>query len=116
MGASAGNKSAFIVPMLVSMVAVYFFDGSMLIGGGAENCLGADEVTAAPWLAAAGEAPAEAEAEGLASGVRALVTCAADGGEAGGRVAAGACAAGAELVAPQPPSSNMSRLKNATRI
>ena len=46
-GASLANKSAFIVPMLVSIVAVYFLAGSIDISGGDENCLGA-AVTGAP--------------------------------------------------------------------
>ena len=118
MGASPGNKSAFMVPMLVSMVAVYFFDGSMVIGGGDENCLEAEEDTAAPCAAATGEAPAdgEAEADGFGSGLSALVTWAADGGlAAGGFVAAGGCAAGAAVFPPQPASSSTSMLKIATR-
>jgi len=104
--------------MLVSMVAVYFFDGSMVIGGGAENCLEAEEDTAAPCAAAAGEALAdgEAEADGFGSGLSALVTWAADGGlAAGGFVAADTCAAGAAAFPPQPAISSTSMPKIATR-
>jgi hypothetical protein len=57
--------------MLVSIVAVYFFDASMVIGGGAENCLGAEDDTAAPW--AAGEALLAGEAEGFGSGLSPLL-------------------------------------------
>jgi hypothetical protein len=57
--------------MLVSIVAVYFFDVSMVIGGGAENCLEAEDDTAAPW--AAGEALLDGEAEGLGSGLSPLL-------------------------------------------
>jgi hypothetical protein len=58
----------------------------MVIGGGAENCLGAAD-TGAPW--AAGEAAA-AGADDLGSGLSALESCAADAGVLAGLVAAGA--------------------------
>jgi hypothetical protein len=84
MGASATYNSAFIVPKLVSIVAEYFLDPSISIGGGAENCLDAED-TGAPW--AAGEAEvtvtADGEADGFGSGLSALDTWPAEGGVAG---------------------------------
>ena len=62
----------------------------MVIGGGAENCLGAEEDTAAPWAAGEALPDGETEADGFGSGLRALVICAADAGEAAGLVGAGA--------------------------
>ena len=67
----------------------------MLIGGGAENCLGAEEDTAAPWAAGEGLLDGEVEADGFGSGLRALPIWAEDGGEAAGLVGATVGAAGA---------------------
>jgi hypothetical protein len=60
-------------------VAEYFFVGGLLvaagssaIGGGAENCFGADEdVTGAPW--AAGEPLLDGEADGFGRGLSPLL-------------------------------------------
>jgi hypothetical protein len=57
--------------MLVSIVAVYFFDPSIDMGGGAENCFGAEADTGAP--CAAGEAAPEGDAPGFGIGLSALV-------------------------------------------
>jgi hypothetical protein len=90
----------------------------MVIGGGAENCLGAAEDTGTPWAAAGdglpaaeaeGDAAAEAAVEGLGSGLKLLLTCADDGAEAG-RVGAGVGAAGA-AVCPQAVSNSSSALR-----
>ena len=78
--------------MLVSIVAVYFLDGSTDIGGGAENCLGAAD-TGAP--CAAGDAAVEGEAAGLGNGLSALETCAEEGGVAAARLGVDVGAAGA---------------------
>src|SRR5205807_5354385 len=88
-GASATNRSAFIVPRLVSKVAVYFLDPSICIEGGAVNCLGAEEDTGAPWAAGEAEAAADdanGEGAGLGSGLTALESCADEGGVDAGRV------------------------------
>ena len=53
------------------MVAEYFFEPSIDIGGGAENCLGAEADTGAPW--AAGDAPLDGDAAGFGMGLSALV-------------------------------------------
>jgi hypothetical protein len=45
----------------------------MVIGGGAENCLGAEEDTAAPWAAGEALLDGEVDAEGLGSGLSALL-------------------------------------------
>jgi hypothetical protein len=91
-GASPTNRSAFIVPRFVSIVALYFFEPSISIDGGAENCFGAVD-TGAPW--AAGEAEVDGEAAGLGNGLNAFETWAPDGGVAGARVGAAVGAGGA---------------------
>ena len=58
----------------------------MDIGGGAENCWGAEDDTAAPW--ATGEALLDAEADGLGSGLNPLLIWLADGGVLAGLGAA----------------------------
>jgi len=90
--------------MLVSIVAVYFFDGSIVIGGGAENCLGAEDDTAAPW--AAGEPLLDGEADGCGSGLSPLLIWPADGGVVAGLAAADVGAGGAAFW-PQAVSSTM---------
>jgi hypothetical protein len=79
----------------------------MVIGGGAANCLGAEEDTAAPW--AAGEALLEgdgaAPAEGFGSGLSELLIWADDGAVAAGLAGALVGAAGA-ADEPQPVSSS----------
>jgi hypothetical protein len=94
MGASATYNSAFIVPKLVSIVAEYFLDPSISIGGGAENCLDAED-TGAPWAAGEAEAAADGEAPGFGNGLSALDTWPAEGGVAGrvGALVGGAGAA-----------------------
>src|SRR5258708_28409696 len=82
MGASATYNSAIIVPKLVSIVAEYFLDPSICIGGGAENCLDAED-TGAPWAAGEAEAAADGEAAGFGNGLSALDTWPAEGGVAG---------------------------------
>src|SRR5258708_24116099 len=84
MGASATYNSAIIVPKLVSIVAEYFLDPSICIGGGAENCLDAED-TGAPWAAGEAEAAADGEAAGFGNGLSALDTWPAEGGVAGRR-------------------------------
>jgi hypothetical protein len=85
------------------MEALYFLLLSICIAGGAENCLGAALDTGPPCAAA--EAAADGEAAGLGSGLDALLaTCAADGGDAGARVAVGAAAG--EAFWPQPASTS----------
>jgi hypothetical protein len=69
----------------------------MVIGGGAENCLGAEEDTAAPWATGEVLLDGEAEAEGFESGLSALVIWADDGGEAVGLAGAAVGAGGAAL-------------------
>jgi hypothetical protein len=69
----------------------------MVIGGGAENCLGAEEDTAAPWAAGEALLDGEVDAEGLGSGLSALLIWADDGGEAAGLAGAAVGAAGAAL-------------------
>jgi hypothetical protein len=69
----------------------------MVIGGGAENCLDAEEDTAAPWAAGEALLDGEAEAEGLGSGLSAPVIWAAEGGEAAGLAGAAVGAAGAAV-------------------
>ena len=73
----------------------------MVIGGGAENCLGAEEDTATPWAAGEALLDGEVEADGFGSGLSALVICAEEGGEAAGLVGAGAWT-GAAAFWPQP--------------
>src|SRR5687767_12528947 len=63
MGASLANRSAFMVPWLVSIVALYFLARSICMAGGAGYDFDAAD-TGAPW--AAGEAAGEA-ALGMAS-------------------------------------------------
>jgi hypothetical protein len=94
-GASPTYNSAFIVPRLVSIVAVYVLDPSICIDGGAENCLGAVD-TGAPWAAGEAEATvtADGEAAGFGNGLSALDTWPAEGGVAG-RVGMAVGAAGA---------------------
>jgi hypothetical protein len=65
----------------------------MLMDGAAENCLGAEEDTVAPW--AAGEALLDGEAEGFGSGLSALLIWADDGADAAGLVGTAVGAAGA---------------------
>ena len=78
----------------------------MVIGGGAENGLGAEEDTAAPWAAGEALLDGEVEADGFGSGLSPLLICAADAGvAAAGLVGAGACA-GAAAFWPQPARSN----------
>jgi hypothetical protein len=84
----------------------------MVIGGGAENCLGAEEDTAAPWAAGEALLDGEVEADGFGSGLSALLICAEDGGAAAGLVGAGAWAAGAAAFWPQPATSS-TRAKSA---
>jgi hypothetical protein len=102
-----------MVPKLVSMVAAYFLDPSICIEGGAENCLGAEEDTGAPWAAGEAEAAAgEADGDGFGKGLTALEICAADGCVAGGRV--GVAATGAAFW-PQPITGNVNKVKSASR-
>jgi hypothetical protein len=56
------------------MVAVYFFEPSICIEGGAENCLGAEEDTGAPWAAGEAAAAGDGDPGGLATGLSALVS------------------------------------------
>ena len=83
----------------------------MVIGGGAENCLGAEEDTAAPWAAGdallEAELEAEADADGLGIGLSELLSCADEGGEAAGFVAATVGAAGAAFWPQAVSSSNV---------
>ena len=65
----------------------------MVIGGGAENCWGAEDDTAAPW--ADGEALLDADADGLGSGLNPLLIWLADGGVLAGLAAAAVGAEGA---------------------
>src|SRR6478752_4025911 len=87
----------------------------MVIGGGAENCCVPLATDAAPCPAAAGEAAAddEGDADGLGNGLSALLICADEGGVDGGRVAAGAWAAGA--VWPQATSTMTANELSARR-
>ena len=85
----------------------------MVIGGGAENCLDAEEDTAAPWAAGEALLDGEVEADGFGSGLSALLICAEDGGEAAGLVGAGAWT-GAAAFWPQPAISS-TRAKSAKR-
>src|SRR5436305_9958551 len=62
MGASLANRSAFIVPSVVSIVAEYVLLGSICMGGGEEYCLGAAADTDPPW--------ADGDAPGLGMAVR----------------------------------------------
>jgi hypothetical protein len=77
----------------------------MLIGGAAENCLGAEEDTAAPWAAGEGLLDGEVEADGFGSGLSELLIWAEDGGAADGLVGATVGAVGAAFC-PQPVSSS----------
>jgi hypothetical protein len=104
-----------MVPRFVSMVAVYFLDPSICIEGGAENCLGAEEDTGAPWAAGEAEAAAgeaEGDGAGFGKGLTALEIWAAEGGVAGGRV--GVAATGAAFW-PQPITGNVNKVKSASR-
>ena len=78
----------------MSIVAEYFFDVSICMAGGAENCLLDALDTEAPWAAgeAAGDADADGEAAGLAIGESALETWAAELGVLGARVGAAVAA------------------------
>src|SRR5689334_9909741 len=82
----------------------------MVIGGGAENCWGAEDDTAAPWAPGEalldGEADADAEADGFGSGLSTLLICAEEGGEAAGLAGAAVGAAGAAFW-PHAVSSNI---------
>jgi hypothetical protein len=84
----------------------------MVIGGGAANCLGAEEDTAAPWAAGEalleGEGEDEAAADGFGSGLSELLIWADDGGVAAGFAAALVGAAGA-ADEPQPVSSSKTK-------
>jgi hypothetical protein len=87
----------------------------MVIGGGAENCFCPEEDTDTP-CPAAGDAAVAADAEGLGSGLNALLSPADDGGvDAGLAVGAGACAAGAALW-PQPARTTMNNASTASRM
>lgn len=83
----------------------------MDIGGGAENCWGAEDDTAAPW--AAGEALLDAEADGLGSGLKPLLIWLADAGVLAGLGAA----VGAEGAAfcPHAVSSTARTTTGSTR-
>jgi hypothetical protein len=74
------------------MVAVYCFEVSMVIGGGAEYCLG-ELVTAAPWATGELRADGEGDAAGLGKGLRPVETWAAEAEPVGARVGVGAAGA-----------------------